>query len=73
MSDVKKNDTNKNAEYAKGVMDFIEWLLSNDKYNACEINTGNNTIDKNIGLIADRWHVGKGELFREFMTNRNNG
>ena len=57
-------------DYYRGVKDFIEWLLSNDKYAACTIDTDDNCIVYDIGLIEDMYTVSEDELFKEFKKEK---
>ena len=50
--------------------DFIEWLLSNDKYGACMIDTDENCIVCDVGLIEDTHTVSTDELFKEFQDSK---
>ena len=53
-------------DYYKGARDFIEWLLTNDKYAACMIN-----FDEECRLICDvMWIESVDELFKEFRKSR---
>lgn len=56
--------------YYRGVKDFIEWLLSNDKYAACTIDTDDNCIVCDVGLIEDMYTVSVDELFKEFQKEK---
>lgn len=60
---------NKN-DYYKGARDFIEWLLTNDKYSACTIDTDEEYILCEVGLIEDMWTESADELFKEFKKSR---
>lgn len=57
-------------DYYKGVKDFIEWLLSNDKYAACTIDTDDNCIVCDVGLVEDMYTVSIDELLKEFQKEK---
>ena len=54
-------------DYYRGVKDFVKWLLSNDKYAACMIDTDDNCIVCDVGLVEDMYTVSTDELFAEFQ------
>ena len=53
-------------DYYKGAQDFIEWLLTNDKYSACTIDTDEQNIFCEVGLVEDMWTVSADDLIKEF-------
>jgi hypothetical protein len=53
-------------DYYKGAKDFIEWLLTNDKYAACTIDTDEACILCDVGLTKDMWTESVDEVFEEF-------
>lgn len=55
-------------DYYRGVKDFIEWLLSNDKYAACTIDTDENCIVCDVGFVEDMYTVSTDELLKEFQN-----
>lgn len=57
-------------DYYKGARDFIEWLLTNDKYAACTIDTDEEYILCEAGLIEDNWTESADELFKEFQKSK---
>lgn len=57
-------------DYYKGARDFIEWLLTNDKYSACTIDTDEECILCEVGLTEDNWAESADELFKEFQKSR---
>lgn len=65
---VKNWKQTRQNDYYQGAKDFIEWLLSNDKYAACEIDTDEKCIVSNIGFIKDNWSVSSDELLKEFQN-----
>jgi hypothetical protein len=58
--------TNKSNDYYKGAKDFIEWLLTNDKYSACTIDTDEACILCDVGLTKDMWTEPADKVFKEF-------
>ena len=69
--DVAHWKESRQRDYYTGAREFIEWLLSNDKYSACEIDADENLIVSNVGLVKDRWTINAKELIEEF--ERKNG
>lgn len=67
---VKHWSLSRQNDYYRGVKDFIEWLLSNDKYGACMIDTDVNCIVCDVGLIEDMYTVSTDELFKEFQYSK---
>ena len=61
-----KNQIN---DYYKGARDFIKWLLTNDKYAACIIDTDEECIICDVGLTEDMWVKSADELLKEFQNN----
>lgn len=57
-------------DYYHGVKDFIEWLLHNDEYAACMIDTDENCIVCEVGLTEDNYIVSINELFEDFKNSR---
>lgn len=57
-------------DYYKGASDFIKWLLTNDKYAACMIDTDEECIRSDVGFIKDMWTESADELFKEFKKSR---
>lgn len=57
-------------DYYKGARDFVKWLLTNDKYAACTIDTDEECIFCGIGLIKDNWIESADELFKEFQKSK---
>jgi len=53
-------------DYYNGAKDFIKWLLTNDKYAACIIDTDEECIRSEAGFIEDIWEESLDELFNEF-------
>ena len=64
---MKDEEVAKRVNYYKGARDFIEWLLCNDKYAACTIDTDEECILCEVGLIKDMWFESVDELFKEFQ------
>lgn len=60
---------NKQNDYYKGAKDFIEWLLTNDKYAACTIDTDEECILCEVGLTKDMWTKSADELLKEFQKS----
>ena len=56
--------------YYRGAKEFIEWLLSNDKYSACSIDTDDNCIICDVGIVEDMHTVSADELFKEFQKEK---
>lgn len=57
-------------DYLRGAKDFIEWLLTNDKYAACTIDTDENKIFSDCGFVEDYWEVTAEELLKEFEQSK---
>lgn len=55
--------------YCEGASDFIEWLLTNDKYAACTIDTDEECILCEVGLTKDMWTKSADELLKEFQKS----
>lgn len=53
-------------DYCKGAEEFIEWLLSDSNYSACMIDTDDNCIVCDVGLIEDNYISDKEDLIKEF-------
>ena len=58
-------------DYFKGVEDFSKWLLSNEKYTACQIDTDENCIFSDVGLTEDNYIISIPELLEEFKSSLN--
>lgn len=58
-------------DYYRGARDFIEWLLSNDKYAACTIDTDENCILCDVGFVEDIYTVSAEDLVKEFQKEKN--
>ena len=53
-------------DYCKGAEEFIEWLLNDSSYSACEIDTDDNCIVCDTGLVEDNYISTKDDLLKEF-------
>ena len=67
---IKHWSQSRQNDYYRGAKDFIEWLLSNDKYAACMIDTDENCIVCDVGLIEDMYTVSTDELIKQFQDSR---
>ena len=56
-------------DYFTGAEDFVEWLLSNEKYSACLIDTNEHCIFNDVGLIKDNFTISIDELLAEFKNS----
>lgn len=67
---VKHWSQGRQNDYFRGAKDFIEWLLTNDKYAACTIDTDENKIFSDCGFTEDYWEINAEELLKEFKQSK---
>lgn len=58
-------------DYCDGAKAFMDWLLLNEKYSACLIDTDEKGIFNDVGLMEDNYFVSGKELFEEFKKDMN--
>lgn len=57
-------------DYCEGAKDFVKWLLTNDKYAACTIDTDEECVLCEVGLTKDMWTESSDELFKQFIGEK---
>ncbi len=56
-------------DYFNGAEAFVKWVLSNEKYSACVIDTDEHCIVNDVGLIEDIAIVSADELLEDFKNS----
>lgn len=56
-------------DYFAGAESFLKWLLSNEKYSACVIDTDDHCIFNDVGLVEDYHDISIEELLAEFKSS----